>query len=776
MVALTESKNMPRAFRSTETFDLQALRVIVHNWNVLPVAAWESHCSRPLVAVLKEYLRKAAADGDRGVVSVEYAYARGRGDGRQFAKGALSMQSMFREVRNTIARAYYHDVDMENAHPVILRQYCQRRGIPCRVLAEYIDNRDAKLAKIVERNGVDRAHAKKVVLAIMNGGTKDFEELADPPRWLAAFKAEMESVHAVMIADPCNAKILRSVIESKGDEYTNVGGSVCNRIMCAIENDMLMACVAYLTSVGAPTDGVVLVFDGIMIPRGTCSVDADFLERMQAHVHQVTGYAVRMVEKPMNDVLDLTGLKPGPVQLVCESEVEGAEIFLDIIRDRVVKCQGTVYVLTRDRVWSCSSTAVEDVLFLSAMYSNIFKDDGAGPKPFSSTLKGQTTLVKMVTRLIPDDPTFAERLFQGSLGKIFFRDGVYDFAAGRFREETEDDLTDRRIPRPFPVRDETKIAEVRERVLGTVFASAMDVKCYLQHVARAMAGCFEDKHWVVLLGFRCSGKGLLSGLNENAWGSYVRSVQSESFLMQRQSDGGDEAKKLSWLLACAGARMIMTQEIAVDAGNRDRKINGNLIKGKLASGGDTIMARRNYCDEVEFKIQGRLFMALNDMPPVTPADAYETMHMFNFPNQFVDGELPADALPHMKVGDPGIKAYCREQATVDAFVCMVLDAYTDFAVVKSEAVRIETDIFRQEGGDEWSALKELFDITGLPGDSVSSAAVAEAVQRAGLNLSKQLTRKRLEVLGCKYTNAVKIDGKLCRGFVGLKIVKVDDDV
>lgn len=759
------------ALKTTEIFDHKALHVIVDNWDALPVAAWESHCQRPLATILKEYLRKAVCKGAVGEASVEYLPAKGRNDGRMFAKGALSLQSMFREVRNTIAREHYHDVDMANAHPVILRQFCEKRGIPCPVLATYIERRDAKLAKIVARNpGVDRAFAKKTVLAIMNGGSKDYDSLRDPPKWLAAFKDEMHDVHTAMLNDPAHAKIVKSVADCKDN---NVAGSVCNRVLCALENDMLMACVDFVRSKGVSVDNVVLVFDGLMIPRGKLVIDDAFLSGMSAFVQNATGYSVTMVEKPMDEVLDLTGLTAGRREQVCETELQGAQMFLEIIRGRAVRCNGVVYVLTQDRTWTNVPKLVRNTLNREALFSNILKAGTHGATPFSATLNGRNVLVELVQDLIPDDPDFAERLFYRSLFKVFFQDGVYDFKQRRFREETDDDMTDRRIPRLFPERNEAKMAEVRERVLMTIFANRMDVKCYLEHVARAMAGELEDKHWVILLGFRSSGKGVTTSLNEQAWGSYVTTVSSESFLMSRGSDGGDEYKKLSWLLDCAGARMIFTQEIAVDAGNRERRINGNLIKGKLGSGGDKLKARKNYTDGEEFRIQGRLFMALNDIPPVTPADTFETMHLFNFPNQFVD-QLREDSLPHMKVGDPGIKAYCREQATIDAFVWLVIDSYNDFPVIKSESVRLETDTFRQEGGDEWAAIKDLFEVSGSPKDTVSSAEVARIIKEADINVSKQMTRKRLEVLGCKYSQHAKVDGKECRGYIGLKVVKTEE--
>jgi hypothetical protein len=47
------------------------------------------------------------------------------------------------------------------------------------------------------------------------------------------------------------------------------------------------------------------------------------------------------------------------------------------------------------------------------------------------------------------------------------------------------------------------------------------------------------------------------------------------------------------------------------------KVDGNVIKGKLSSGGDPVMVRSNYTNEVEVVCKGRLVLAVYDMPEIT---------------------------------------------------------------------------------------------------------------------------------------------------------------
>lgn len=64
-----------------------------------------------------------------------------------------------------------------------------------------------------------------------------------------------------------------------------------------------------------------------------------------------------------------------------------------------------------------------------------------------------------------------------------------------------------------------------------------------------------------------------------------------------------------------------------------------MIKGKLASGGDSVLVRGNYTDEVYVTPQFRLFLCVNDLPQITPADATEGLHKFPMPYQFVSRDV-----------------------------------------------------------------------------------------------------------------------------------------
>src|ERR1700733_5778331 len=58
------------------------------------------------------------------------------GFGRVYATKSLSLGSIRKEIRHTLAKDIYVDIDIENCHPMILRQVCEKADIECEALTE----------------------------------------------------------------------------------------------------------------------------------------------------------------------------------------------------------------------------------------------------------------------------------------------------------------------------------------------------------------------------------------------------------------------------------------------------------------------------------------------------------------------------------------------------------------------------------------------------------------------------------------------------------------
>ena len=140
--------------------------------------------------------------------------------GRLFAQSA-SLQNLPCEFRGAIGNDYY-DLDMKNAHPSILLQYCQKNDIKCEALEHYVSNRDVIIEKIMKDYQLEKGDVKQLFLSVMNGGKRD--GIIDS--FFMKFKLECERIHTFISS--LNQKLHKEVCKRK--DY-NTNGSLKNMKM-----------------------------------------------------------------------------------------------------------------------------------------------------------------------------------------------------------------------------------------------------------------------------------------------------------------------------------------------------------------------------------------------------------------------------------------------------------------------------------------------------------------------------------------------------------------
>ena len=116
--------------------------------------------------------------------------------GRRVAAGGLSLANLARQLRHAACIDIYIDIDVENAHPVILRFICNQHKIDCEFLDEYVEDREKLLSEFE-----DREAGKKAYLTIMNGADGIIECIEGATRHLKRFSKEMETIRKQLIKD-----------------------------------------------------------------------------------------------------------------------------------------------------------------------------------------------------------------------------------------------------------------------------------------------------------------------------------------------------------------------------------------------------------------------------------------------------------------------------------------------------------------------------------------------------------------------------------------------
>ena len=281
----------------TEKFDASKLNYILQNREKFKVREYDDTYDAFLMPF--KYLQKST----KGIIKVSYHQPKNRNFGRFFADNGLSMQNMVREIRHTISAEFYDDLDIVNAHPIILQFLCRLHNIDCERLDEYIENREKHLKDLK----IPRDDAKQVFLSIINGGEADYKKLVKPTPFIKKFKREMIDI----LEDLADLHPTEKEIRTKSNP-DNVNGSTVNAIMCDWENRIIQFVLKFYQDKGIMELVGVLSFDGLMMPKHKDT--EGLIPECEAYVFEKTGITIQLKIKPMTEGFDLPDDLPEPLE------------------------------------------------------------------------------------------------------------------------------------------------------------------------------------------------------------------------------------------------------------------------------------------------------------------------------------------------------------------------------------------------------------------------------------------------------------------------------
>lgn len=288
--------------------------------------------------------------------------------GRLFANNCLSLQNINHKIRHTIAGEYYIDVDMVNAHPVILEYICKElnrkdKSFPkCPHLSYYNSERNLLFEKY-DDEGFDRDKIKKLILTIINGGKGIYRKVkkkkvnvrvnldissstTKDENWICKFNAEMSNIRGSLRkkyidryerirenerdkrgygeddsdsdsadesdadADGDSPGCIQEREEAEEKKY-NYEGKTISSLMCDGENFILKVMVDFFKSKGLINSlgrmDAILCFDGIMINRRYWREDEEkeIIKQCEATISDKCDVQMMLKIKPMDKVLKL---------------------------------------------------------------------------------------------------------------------------------------------------------------------------------------------------------------------------------------------------------------------------------------------------------------------------------------------------------------------------------------------------------------------------------------------------------------------------------------
>lgn len=618
----------------------------------------------------------------------------------------MTMPCMYNTMKAVLCKGIYYDVDIKNAHPVLLYQLCEFNNIECPQLNHYIKNRN----KIIKDSGKNKNEYKKVLYKMMfNRYDKKYEDV-----FLNDFNNELNIITKKLL-DIYPSFINPNIHENQMGQAMAI---LCQQMEKLTLLGLYQYCKENKFEVGA------LIHDGLHVSSKPNLID------MEKYIKDKLDINIKLEIKEFQEInMDKIHF--------CKNEVEGSEVIIKDLQDIFLRTDNELYILYND-VWYNDEKKIKFVLKNIIKKYDILIKNSFGFSNISKSSTGINKLVELIldSELIKEDYDIENKLFNSNLKCICFNNGFYNMEKNKFYKYENNNIYTRfKLSYDYEEPTEEDLKEVNKLLFDPVFGDKKEIKhLFNNYVARSIAGNYEDKDWLIGLGERDSGKGSYMELCKYTFEDYVKFTNAENF--KYKENVSDVAKSYSWLVRLQGCRLLVSNEF--EKRKNGGEVNGNMIK-KICSGGDPIEARVNNKDEIEFKLQCKYMALLNDIPEITPSDAKERLIQFNYPYKFVDKDDKRCGkktnLFEYKEGDENIKSKLRQPRLRNAFFKIIQDYYKlGKPIITDEQILKDINEIKEEDNDE-DKFKDLFEFTMNDSDFIKTNDIKIIVQKAGLNLS-----------------------------------------
>jgi len=239
----------------------------------------------------------------KGKAEIKYSKAKNILFGRVNPFRALGLFSIRREIRHTLAKGTFKDIDIENCHPVLLLQICEANNIEVKYLKKYVDKRDKYLNQVMEYYNVNRDDAKRLFIRLMYFGKFEnwLKSIENPTKkdklsFIHNFALELNHIGQIILeANPD----LKTAVEKRKDNEHNLIGSVVSYFLQEWENRILESVYLYCVENRYIINNVaVLCADGLMIEAKYYK--DELLDKLVELVENKHGFKVKFTTKDFN--------------------------------------------------------------------------------------------------------------------------------------------------------------------------------------------------------------------------------------------------------------------------------------------------------------------------------------------------------------------------------------------------------------------------------------------------------------------------------------------
>lgn len=629
----------------TEKADARKLKWVIDNIHKLNINSQrkdQNGDKTDPIPLIKKYYRKMNLNDN--TINVKYNQTEEE-KGRYFSYQSISLQNIVREVRHTIAKDYYWDVDVSSAHPSFLVWYCKKHNIVCNEVQNYINNRSTYFIELKEAFKDDKEFdPKSFMLKLLNGGGK--KNIIKCPNIVKNFYNEIEYIHEeISKIETKTYEFVKNKLKKEKKTNHNVLGKTMNHLLCDIENQVLFHIMNFLEYHNVKVG--VMVFDGCMVEKSISYEDLiKILEKCEEYIFTQMNMQIKLTVKEMNQGFEITEemLKDIDMTLhdtideLINNAIDGSHKEICYLFNRIYG-QNIKIIDQKEMVffhWNEKTLLWEKEINTSMIrLFNIIT-------PYFEDVEKQLT--KKIYKLKNDEDTTDEiknikkqltkiKKVLNNLGSTPFLMNCIKYYSS-FEIDKHFETTINRSSLYLPIKNGYKLnlktKEKTKRIKTDYFSFELsvdytqdeerrkqvykflnDISCnnndlvnyHIKFWGYCLTGETSDRSFHVLWGTGANGKSTVIDIMKNILSNYYTSL-SDTAIMANDKSAGRATPELMALL---------TSRLAVlNESDEGKELNSSRIKS--LTGGDTITARALFRDEIQFKTQSKIIMLTNAKP------------------------------------------------------------------------------------------------------------------------------------------------------------------
>ena len=640
--------------------DKRALEYIKENWMTLDIGSLydPNRASGKKVVDIKTEptLLMNFCDAFKNGRRVD-SYHQSKTNPRRMTTVGISLQGISRGIRHTICRKTMHDLDIKNCHPVILKNWCDAKGIVSKHLHDFNENRSTRFSQVQEKMGWTKDDAKTYVLRLTNGGgvkgveNESIVHQLNELDWFEPFLTELMTIRKHV--NTMYPELVKMAVRAKGKEYYNLDGVVMSYLLTNMENQILQsmvnACMKRSIKVSS------LIYDGLMVYKEGVDDLNEMCRYLEQEVKQHTKHTVTIVPKEMDEGLLVPDdykdteerikydkekkkdyaneekqrkeeqkriekdYKVQQRQLKKEAkeqdeddetDAEMADDFLEAFKDKIKydKKRGLGYVYReKQRLWR-SFTSLESLI------DDIQRHLSIGQ---AKDLRNVGYIVKSRVMNREDDLS----VFDMVTGVISLQNGnVYDMKRGGLRERVKEDYCSIYLKQSYtPEYDKAWVTKYISELVGERLVEQL-----LELVGYSLSAENVLKLVVILNGMGDNGKSLFIEMVQKCMGDYQTTANSKIIKKPKFDNNTHEAH----LFALMNKRSAFSTELS-------EQDEFNNVVLKQVSGNDVISIRNSGSQHtVSVALKAVVWIATNEMAKINDPVFANRLACIEFPNKF----------------------------------------------------------------------------------------------------------------------------------------------